>query len=118
FMPLDDTALFLDDPLRDLEALIDESREQEASRLLILAGKPIVCRVAGKLSPPMRPEKIHFRQTEALAAALLTEDQQGELDKSGAVEITYLARSGESFAMNIFFGDGAHNAIVFLTENR
>lgn len=122
-MALDENALFIYDPLRDLDTLLEEARDRGASRLLILAGKAVVCRIAGKLSPPMRPGNLHFRQTESLVHALLNENQQAELDKSGAVEIDYKTPPGNNsekppVKMNIFFGDGAHNAVVFLTEKR
>lgn len=121
-MPLDETSLFLYDPRRDLDTLLEEAWTNKASRLLILSGKSIVCRVSGKLSAPMHPDRIHFRQTQSLAEAILTEDQQAELEKSGAVEIDYQPTHGSAshqhFRVNVFYGDGAHNVVVFLTPER
>ncbi len=118
-MTSDENPLFYLDPLADLAKLIQEAQDRKASRLLILAGKSIVCRVEGKLSPPMLPERIHFRQTQALADALLNEEQQHKLDADGSVEIDYkVDGQPEPLSMNIFFGDGAHNVVVFLTPGR
>lgn len=105
--------LFCNAPLPDLNHLIIEGRAKSASRILILAGKPLLFRINGELTPPLNPTPLHFKQTQSLAGALLSPEQVLILDEAGAVEIQY---SGADIpaAINIFFGDGAHNLIVFL----
>ncbi len=109
----DTNLLFLDDPLGDLDRLIQIARAQGAGRLLILAGAPPVCRVEGELSPPLMQKPLHFSQTQALAGAILTDEQTAELDQEGAVEIDCTV-GGQSVRINVFFGDGSHNFVVFL----
>ena len=112
--------------LAELDALITSAIAGGASRLLILAGKPVVCRIDGKLSDPLLPGRVHFSQTERLVASLLTAEQHATLDKDGAVEIDYspgTAITGSNGAavsslvkINVFFGDAAHNLVVFFEE--
>jgi Tfp pilus assembly pilus retraction ATPase PilT len=108
-----ETLLFLDEPLRDLDQMIDAARTKKATRLLILAGAPPVCRIGTQLSPPLIPQPLHFSQTHALATALLTPEQAVRLDQEGAVEFDY-AVEGHSVRINVFFGDASHNFVVFL----
>lgn len=110
-----------EDALRDLDTLIASARSQNASKLLILAGKPIVCRIDGQLSEPILPGRVHFNQTERLVTALLSAEQHVTLDTDGAVEIDYTpatngndGTTAKSVRINNFFGDGAHNLVVFL----
>lgn len=107
-------------PLADLDRLVALAREQGASKLLILAGKPVLARVNGRLSDPLLPGRIHFRQSELLAAALLSPEAAERLDQEGSVEIDYspAAPAGAlPLRINVFFGDGAHNLVVFLSED-
>lgn len=107
--------LFSGDPIGDLSRLIQKAKDQEATRLLLLAGKQPVCRVKNKLSPPVSDERLHFSQTETLANALLTDDQKTDLDNAGAIEIV-VELPGESYPCSVFYGNGSHNVIVFLSE--
>lgn len=109
-------------PLADLDSLIRTARNAGATRLLILAGKPIVCRVDGKLSEPLFPGRLHFSQTEALVRAVLQEEQTASLDADGSIEFSYSPSSDEDSSshspvvITIFYGDGAHNLVVHLDE--
>ncbi len=105
--------MFVTNPITDLNNLIETARAKGVSRVLILAGKPLLWRVGTELSPPVSPQPIHFRQTEALALAILSAEQTAELDKEGAVEIDYESPN-QAVRINIFFGDGSHNFVVFL----
>lgn len=121
------TDLFTHDPIADLRQFVDAARAKGAGRLLILAGKKIVCRIGRELSPPLTNANLHFNQTEALAKALLTPAQEEELERAGSVEIDFAlnqshggnGKSAKSSApdavrINVFFGEGSHNFIVFL----
>lgn len=111
-------------PLAQLNTLITAAQASKATRLLLLAGKPILCRINGQLSDPIKSERLHFRQTQALVHTLLTEEQITTLDKDGAIEIEYYLTTNPNqpaqpqqtkpVQINIFYGDGAHNLIVFL----
>lgn len=112
-MTPDEKLLFLNDPLGDFDQLIVTARERGASRLLILAGAPPVYRIGTELSPPLYPQSVHFSQTQALAESILTTQQKAELEIEGAVEIDYIA-DGQAVRINVFFGDGSHNFVVYL----
>ena len=116
-MTLENTKpLFTDTPLADLQTLVQQARDLNASRLLLLAGKSPVCRIGDELSPPLSDERLHFSQTESLANALLDAPRLQELDQSGSIEIE-LTLENETYACSVFFGNGSHNFIVFLPEN-
>lgn len=105
--------LFIDDPEADLARLVDVARRLGAGRLLLLAGKYPVCRINGQLSHPLVDEKLHFQQTEALVNALLDVPEKQQLDEKGEIEINRSIASA-SVNINIFYGDGSHNLVVFL----
>ena len=107
--------LFSTNPLDDLSQLVSMARQMGARRLLVLAGKYPVCRVGRHLSEPLVEELVHFSQLEHLAAALLSPEDSARLDQDGAVEI-WRTISGRDYAVNVFFGDGSHNVVVFLQE--
>ncbi len=107
-------------PVAELDILIQSAVNGGATRLLILAGKPIVCRIDGKLSEPMFPGRLHFSQTEALTKAILTDEQMAHLDVDGSVDFTYQPPPDENSTpyspvlITVFFGDGAHNLVIHL----
>lgn len=108
-------------PVAELDVLIQSAINAGATRLLILAGKPVVCRIDGKLSEPMFPGRLHFRQTEALTKAVLNEQQMSLLDADGSVEFTYQPLEENSnrhspVLITVFFGDGAHNLVIHLDD--
>lgn len=107
--------LFVNNAVSDLESLITEAEKLNARRLLLLAGKHPVCRVGTQLSPPLRTERLHFKQTQNLVQSILSPNQVVELDNAGEIdaEITIGSRS---YSVNIFFGDGSHNVIIYLSD--
>lgn len=118
--------LFQSDPLADLLRLIQMAQTQRARRLLILSGKPVALRIGHDLSK-ITDYALHFNQTESLAKALLSPSQIQDLDKDGAVEFDFpidqISNSNGSslesgsagqVRINIFYGEGAHNVIVFM----
>ena len=104
-----------DDSLADLDALIALARVAGATRLLILPGKPVVYRVGGQLSEPVMAGRVHFSQTERLIAALLSDEQKADLDVNGDLDMNYPpSDGGEPVQIQVFYGDGAHNLVIFL----
>lgn len=79
----------------------------------------MLARVNGSLTEPLFPGRIHFRQTELLAAAILPADCEETLNRDGSVEFDYSPATpadAPAVRINIFFGDGAHNLVVFLAD--
>lgn len=127
FLMMNDAAkLFLTEPLADLQKLLGTARQHSAEKLLLLAGKKIIYRANGKLSPPLNDKPLHFAQTQALAQALLGPPHDNELEETGSTEFEFPLEgnrngSSESAAglpasirINIFYGEGAHNIIITL----
>ena len=118
--------LFQTDPLADFLRLIENARAKRARRLLILSGKPVVFRIGNDLLK-VTNYNLHFNQTESLANVLLSPSDAQLLEKDGAVEFEFdiekdnnsngISSSGMNdhpIRINIFFGEGAHNVVVFL----
>jgi len=84
-----------------------------ARTLLLVANQPPAVRIGSEVRTPFGSTPLRFRDTEAIALAILDERARLELDTNGSVE-TPFGIAGIRGTVTVFYGGGCHNLVFHL----
>jgi len=97
-----------------LKKLLEITFKEQASDLHLGAGYPPTLRIAGKLLPLIKEKKLSPEDSQGLAFALMTEEQQQRFLKEKEIDFSYNFEDLARFRVNIFFQRGKISAALRL----
>ncbi len=89
-----------------LKDILKAALDQRASDLHISVGHPPVLRIAGRLTPLVKRNKLSPEDSKGLAFALMTEEQQERFLREKEIDFSYNFENKVRFRINIFFQRG------------
>ena len=93
------------DNIIQLKELLSLCFQEQASDLHITAGHPPILRISGRLIP-LKGKKITPEDSESLAMALMTQDQQQRFIQEKEMDFSYTFEGRARFRVNIFYQKG------------
>lgn len=89
-----------------LKELLELTVKQQASDLHIAVDHPPVLRIASRLVPLIKEKKLSSKDTQGLATALMSENQQQRFLEEKDIDFSYSFEERARFRINIFFQRG------------
>ena len=89
-----------------LKELLEITVREQASDLHLSCGHPPTLRVAGNLIPLIKKEKLSQKNTEGLAWAIMTEEEQKRFLEEKEVDFSYNFNGKARFRVNVFYQKG------------
>lgn len=89
-----------------LKELLETTIKMQASDLHISVGHPPILRLNGALLPLVKKREFSTQDTEALAFALMTEEQGQRFRREKEIDFSYNFESRARFRINVFFQRG------------
>ena len=89
-----------------LSELFSITIQEQASDLHITVGHPPTLRITGRLIPLLKRRELTPPETEGMAFALMTEDQQQKFLKEKELDFSYTFEEKARFRINAFFQRG------------
>jgi twitching motility protein PilT len=86
-----------------LENLLSTTIKEQASDLHISVGHPPILRIAGRLVPLSKEKRIGPEDAQALAFALMTEEQRQKFLKDKEIDFSYNFKNLARFRVNTYF---------------
>lgn len=80
--------------------------KEQASDLHLSSGHPPILRIAGKLVPLIKHEKLESADSEGLARALMTEEQFLRLQNEKEADFSFNFKEDARFRINVFYQKG------------
>ena len=90
----------------------------QASDLHLSVGHPPVLRIAGRLVPLVKEQKLSAEDIKKLAVALMSEEQFLRLEKEREIDFSYNMEDKGRFRINIFFQSGSLSCVFRLIANK
>ncbi|MFC1663731.1 type IV pilus twitching motility protein PilT [Patescibacteria group bacterium] len=90
-----------------LKELLELTLKEKASDLHISFGHPPVLRIAGRLTPLIKKEKLSLEDVMGLASELMKEDQRERFLKEKEIDFSYNFKDKARFRVNVFFQRGS-----------
>ena len=102
-----------------LKELLSITVQEQASDLHLSVGHPPVLRIAGRLIPLLKMEKLSSEDTRGLAEALMHEEQKKRFLREKEIDFSYnFEERGARFRVNIFFQRENVSAVLRLIPYR
>ena len=101
-----------------LEKLLVVTVEKNASDLHLVAGYPPIIRINSELWAIPKEEPLAARDSQGLAFALMTAEQQSQFLKFKEIDFSYAFRGRERFRTNIFFQKGCISCALRLIPDK
>jgi twitching motility protein PilT len=89
-----------------ISELLSITVQEQASDLHITVGHPPTLRITGRLIPLLKRRELTPPETEGMAFALMTEDQQQKFLKEKELDFSYTFEEKARFRINAFFQRG------------
>jgi len=89
-----------------IKELLEITIKENASDLHLSAGHPPMLRIADRLTPLVKMKKLSASDTQGLAFALLSEEQQQRLLAVKEIDLSYNLEGRARFRINVFFQRG------------
>lgn len=86
----------------NLIEILEEAVVQQASDIHICVGHPPILRIAGRLVPLLKEQKITKEDSEALASGLMNETQKTKFLAEKDIDFSYALKDKARFRVNIF----------------
>src|SRR3989344_2514501 len=90
-----------------VQELLTLTIKEQASDLHITAGHPPILRIAGRLIPLVKKERLTPEDTSDFAMNLMSEEQQTRFSKEKEIDLSYTFQSQARFRVNVFMQRGS-----------
>ena len=101
-----------------LKKLLEITIKEQASDLHLSAGYHPTLRIADKLIPLIREKKLTSEDSQNLAFALMTEEQQQRFLKEKEIDFSYNYEGKSRFRINVFFQKGYISSALRLISTK
>jgi twitching motility protein PilT len=101
-----------------LKRILEITLKEQASDLHLTVGQPPILRIAGKLFPLIREEKLSAEDTKNLAFLLMNENQREKFLKEKDIDFSYNFEEKARFRVNVFFQRGYVSAALRLIPTK
>jgi twitching motility protein PilT len=101
-----------------LEKYLDVTVQKSASDLHLAAGYPPIIRINGELWAIPKEGVLAARDSQGLALALMTAEQQSQFLKFKEIDFSYAFQNRERFRVNVFFQKGCISCALRLVPSK